>query len=254
MTNSSKMIGKALLFKKATVYKTPPTTPAPKAVNVVNLLTEWRIAIELTRLPWNAWPLFRIPKGKGTVILIPGWLSPEIAMSPLRAYLSSKGYDARHWGLGTNEGHPVRDTKRLMERIKNDPSLAGQKLSLVGWSLGGVIAREIARMMPDRISGVVTYGSPVVGGPTYTPAADMWGPEACASLARRAAEVERLSPIQVPVAVIFSKRDEVVSWPACIDRNSPLATHYEVDSPHIAMGIDPSVWLVIGEKLAEYSR
>ena len=84
-----------------------------------------------------------------------------------------------------------------------------------------MIAREVARLIPDSVSQVITYGTPVVGGPTYTPAAGSYGDEECRRIAGKVVELDRESPIRVPVSAIFSRRDGVVSWPACIDRTCP---------------------------------
>ena len=115
-------------------------------------------------------------------------------------------------------------------------------MALVGWSLGGVIAREVARLVPHAVAHVVTYGTPAVGGPTYTLGAAEWGADVCARDAASAAHRDATDPIRVPVTAVFSRRDRVVAWPACIDRTSHRVLHVEVRSSHAGMGIDPRVW------------
>ena len=173
-------------------------------------------------------------------------------MAPLRRYLAKLGYDARHWGFGTNKGDPERDCALFSEKLLSHMP-PGEKAALIGWSLGGVIARETARAIPEIVSGVVTYGTPVIGGPIYTPAARAWG---AAESRRLSAEIERLdseNPIQLPIAAIFSRRDGLVSWPACIDRTSPKARHFEVKAPHLAMGLDPDVWRIVADELNRFT-
>ena len=158
------------------------------------------------------------------VIDIPGWQAPEASGLPLRRYLSWLGYDARGWTFGKNLGDPARDAARLTESVTAITDESGRPVSLVGWSLGGVIAREVARRRPELVRRVITYGTPVVGGP-----------------------IQR--PIKVPLTVVYSRRDGIVAWPACLDRTSPDVEHVEVRSTHVGMGVDPDVWAVVAERL-----
>lgn len=175
----------------------------------------------------GAWPrLSQVPRGDGHLVVdIPGWRAPELTGAPLRRYLRRLGYDARGWGFGTNTGDPRRDVERLGARVLELVEATGAPASLVGWSLGGVIAREVARRHPDAVRRVITYGTPVTGG-----------------AARR--------PIEVPLTVVFSRRDGIVSWQACLDHTSPRVEHVEVSSTHLGMGVDPDVWAVVAERLA----
>ena len=194
------------------------------------------------------------PRGDGHLVVdIPGWKAPELTGAPLRAYLSRLGYDARGWGFGTNTGDPRRDVERLSARVLELVDEKGEPASLVGWSLGGVIAREVARRHPDAVRRVVTYGTPVAGGARHTSVArsSNAGPDAHAD--RVARRLDASSPIRVPLTVLFSRRDGVVSWQACIDRATPSAEHVEVSSTHLGMGFDPDVWTVVADRLARPS-
>lgn len=233
------------------VYYTPPETPEPQALKVSAALGEqWRVPFQLGRLISSRRSLARAPKGKGEpVILIPGWRSPEATMTPMRRYLLSKDYDARHWGRGINMGKVREDRDAMLEVVEQ---LARDKgpVSLVGWSLGGVISRELAREIPGSVARVITYGTPVIGGPSYTAAAGSYDPELKAKVAEEQAQLNRDQPIQVPMTILFSKRDEVVHWPACVDKTSPKTVHVEVGSTHVGMGIDPDVWSLAAQALA----
>lgn len=241
-------------MSKIIEYPIPPQAPPPEPIDSINWAVEWRLWLELGRLALAAPLRSHLPKGTATVFLIPGWMAPEISMGPLRQFLRSLGYDARHWGLGTNTGNPMHHRERMMQIVSRTAVQQGRRVALVGWSLGGVIARETARRVPEHISGIVTYGTPVVGGPTYTIAAKAWDPEQCERIACFLRELDRHSPIQVPIAAIFTRSDEIVSWPACIDRASPKATHFEVHSPHIAMGFDPAVWGTVARQLHRFQN
>ena len=191
------------------------------------------------------------PRGDGHVVIdIPGWRAPELSGLPVRRYLSWLGYDARGWGLGTNLGDPARDAQRLTKRVVELAAETGRPVSLVGWSLGGVIAREVARRRPDAVRRVITYGTPVVGGPTYTAVAGAYSHEIRHDASRVTARLDARQPIRRPITVIYSRRDGIVSWRACLDRVSPDVEHVEVRSTHIGMGIDPDVWEVVATRLA----
>jgi pimeloyl-ACP methyl ester carboxylesterase len=195
--------------------------------------------------------LLGAPRGDGhTVVDIPGWKAPELSGAPLRAYLRALGYDARGWGFGTNTGDPRRDVDRLTRRVLELVEDGGAPLSLVGWSLGGVIAREVARRHPEAVRRVITYGTPIVGGARFTAVARAYGPQADGPARTVAERLDARSPIQVPLTVVFTRRDGIVAWEACIDHLSPYVEHVEVFSTHIGMGLDPDVWGLVAGRLA----
>jgi len=118
-----------------------------------------------------AWPwLAFMPRGDGRpVMLAPAYGAGEASMYPLFGFLAWLGYDVRHWGLGRNRGKVVQHVRALTERVRELQSAAGgAQVTLIGWSLGGVIAREVARGQPDLVRQVISLGSPVVGVPKST--------------------------------------------------------------------------------------
>jgi pimeloyl-ACP methyl ester carboxylesterase len=206
---------------------------------------------QLPRLLAGTPRLLRSPRGDGSVVLeLPGWQAPEESGAPIRVFLRRLGYDAHGWGLGPNRGNPRASVPRLERRVLELSEASGRAVALVGWSLGGVIAREVARRIPAHVRHVVTYGSPIVGGPVHTVAARMYGPQDLMRIAAEAKRMDSRTPIQVPITAIFSRRDGVVSWQACIDRFSLHVEHFEVRSPHLGLGIDPDVWAIAAKRLA----
>ena len=215
------------------------------------MLGELGAGLDAARLVGAVPRLAGAPRGDGHLVVdIPGWKAPELTGAPLRAYLSRLGYDARGWGFGTNTGDPRRDVERLSERVRDLVEEAGRPASLVGWSLGGVIAREVARRHPDVVRRVITYGTPVAGGARHTSVARASSAGGDADADRVARRLDAASPIRVPLTVLFSRRDGVVSWQACIDRSTPQAEHVEVASTHLGMGFDPDVWRIVADRLA----
>ncbi len=232
-------------------HPTPPASPPPSRLSSRNLLMEIGGIRDVMRMSRYA---FRPPANNDlrglNVILIPGWQAPEASMEPIRRYLKRLGANAQHWGLGTNRGQPEMDRDLLLDRIEQMRSDMTGPLVLLGWSLGGVIAREIAREAPELIERVITFGTPVIGGPSYTAAAGAFGDAECERITELSQQLDAEQPIEVPLSLIFTRRDGVVSWPACIDRNSPDVTHFEVGSTHLSMGIDPDVWQIIASEMA----
>lgn len=239
-------------MKKVIEYSTPPDAPLPQRLRGIDLSNQWRVGFDVLRFGLFLPNLLNMARRKKTpVVLIPGWLAPEATMVPLKFFLQSRGYEARHWGLGTNNGTPERDSEIMADKVATLAQTTGRSVALVGWSLGGVIARETARLVPHAVAKVITYGTPVIGGPTYTLGASRWGKEECERIAQRIQELDATSPISVPIVAIFTRKDEIVSWPACIDRVSPNAKHFEVGSTHLSMGFDPDVWNIVAQELAE---
>jgi pimeloyl-ACP methyl ester carboxylesterase len=170
----------------------------------------------------------------------------------MRSYLRGLGYDARAWGFGTNTGDPRRDVERLARKVLKLADEAGSPVSLVGWSLGGVIAREVARREPNAVRRVITYGTPVVGGARFTAVARAHSPGDRGAAEKIMRRLDAGSPIRVPVTAVFTRRDGIVAWQACIDRVSSLVEHVEVGSTHLGMGLDPDVWQIVADRLARH--
>ena len=124
-------------------------------------------------------------------------------------------------------------------------------MNIIGWSLGGVIAREVAREQPATVRQVVTMGSPLVGGAKYTSFGGAFERRGADLDAMEAAIAAREStPIKVPVTSIYSKRDGIVGWQASIDRHNFHAEHVEVRATHLGLGISPEVYQIIAKRLA----
>ena len=169
-------------------------------------------------------------------------------MTPLRRYVTSLGHDARGWGFVRNRGD-VRGDVRRFARLVLERADADGTVALVGWSLGGVVAREVARRHPDAVRRVITFGTPVVGGTAHTVGARFARREDADRLAAYAEQRDRTDPIRVPVTVVLSRRDAVVDWRSCLDHHSLEVDHVEVGSTHLGMVVDPDVWLTVARRL-----
>lgn len=194
--------------------------------------------------------IMRAPRGtEQPVLLLPGLKAGDASNAPMRSFLRQKNFKAYRWGLGTNHGDVQGQLPKVLERVEELFERAGEPISLVGWSLGGVIAREVARERSELVSQVITFGTPVVGGPLYTSITGVYTMEERRLIAEHIAERNQI-PIEVPITALYSKRDGIVAWQACVDTFSPDVTMIEIRSTHVGMGIDPDVWQIVSERLA----
>src|SRR5229473_5989155 len=105
--------------------------------------------------------LMRAPRGDGhPVLTLPGFLASDLSMAPMRRYLTELGYDTHGWRMGRNTGGVARVQSALLDRLKEIHADTGRKISIVGWSLGGIYARHLALQAPDMVRRVVTLASP----------------------------------------------------------------------------------------------
>ena len=200
--------------------------------------------------PWRA-AMDAAPRGAGeTVWILPGMGVGDWTTRHLRRYLCRHGFDARGWGLGRNPPDAEATLARLLPRLEALVVATGAPVALVGWSLGGVLARELARLRPDLVRCVVTLGSPVVGGLRHTAIAGFYRLQGwdIDEIDRLVAAANR-TPIRVPVTTIWSRRDGIVAWQACVDDFTPGAENLEATSCHWALGLDPEVLAALPERL-----
>jgi len=223
-----------------------PVTPERRA------RTEALILLEPARLAFNGWRLVarRAPVSR-TVMVLPGRGANDVATAPLRAYLRSLGHEVHGWGLGAHRGEVLHNVTLLKRRLAALNESRDRPVALVGWSLGGIVVRELARQEADRVSHVITIGAPVVGGAKYTALAATYRSRGVdLDEVERELAVRARLPDHIAVTSIFSRLDGVVSWPACIDRTNPQAENVEVVATHLSLGYHHEVWRAVAERLA----
>jgi pimeloyl-ACP methyl ester carboxylesterase len=212
--------------------------------------------LELPRLMFRFPALARQPRGRGQpVLVLPGYGCGNVSTVVLQSYLRFLGYQVRGCGRGIYTGEVSDLLRRVLRRLMSMAHRAQEEVCIIGWSLGGYLAREAARERPDLVHQVITLGTPVIGGPKYTVVADVFR--------RRGIDVEALA-LQVdarnkisfptPVTAIYSRVDAVVAWEACIDRAGLNVEHVEVATTHLGLGFSPEVYKIIAQKLANSIR
>ena len=237
----------------------PPGRPAPAPPRrapslIVALLLQLLLLRELLVRRFS--PSLRAameaaPRAAGeTVWILPGMGVGDWTTSALRRFFRRHGFDARGWGLGRNPPDADATLARLLPRLEALAVASGAPVAIVGWSLGGLLARELARLRPDLVRCVVTLGSPVVGGLRHTAIAGFYRLQGLDidEIARVVASANRV-PIQVPVTAIWSRRDGIVAWQACVDDVTPAVENLEATSCHWGLGLDPEVLAALPSRL-----
>ena len=200
------------------------------------------------------------PRGDGhRVLVLPGLGGSDRSTLVLREYLTGLGYQAEPWGLGANRG-PLMDGLREALAMKLDELFeAGeQKVSLVGWSLGGIYSRLLAHLYPEKVRQVITLGSPFSGNPRSTRAYRYY--RYVRSARGRGFEASPLNDLRllagepipdIPTTSIFSKTDGIVPWQIAVEEPGDLRENIEVVSSHIGFGANPAALYAVADRLAQ---
>ncbi len=231
--------------------------------NPLHSLVEWRALLEAATLP-VAWPFLQsAPAGDGhPVLLLPGFMAQEGTMVALRLFLQGRGYAVQTWGLGRNVGFQRRHAEALERKIRFIHHQTGRKVSLVGWSLGGVFALYGAHQAAECVRQVVTLGSPVSVDPEgsrspplvkalYRMIAHPLGPEVHAMQPRvKMMREGRLPP--VPISCLYSPSDGVVPpQEATMDGDDAAVENIRVAGSHTGLGFNPMVLGIVADRLAQ---
>jgi pimeloyl-ACP methyl ester carboxylesterase len=200
-----------------------------------------------------AWPLLaRAPRGDGhTVLVLPGFLATDNSTSALRHYLASLGYDAQGWQLGRNLGGNRGTHGLARERLDALAQQSGRKVSLIGWSLGGALARELARHAPQHVRQVITLGSPLYGDTRRTTTAWLLHRAIHGRDSINHGDYRGIGAPPVPTTSVFDRYDGVVGWRASVELPGPQVQSIETLSSHIGFGFNPLVFWLLADRLAQ---
>lgn len=238
----------------AAALNQPSVQPPSKLLAVTELP---RAMIEFGALPWAAPLLASAPRGDGhPVLVLPGFTTSDRSTAVLRRYLTRKGYDAHTWDLGRNLGPRAigLQGEKLVDRLNAVHELTGKKVSLVGWSLGGVMARMVSRRVPDAVRQVISLGSPFTGTPRAT---NVWRAYELLTGQRiddnevREQLRESATPPPVPSTAIWSREDGVVAWQNCVEPFATNSDNIEVHGSHCGLGVNPAVLYAVADRLAQ---
>ncbi len=196
--------------------------------------------------------LNRLPLGDGhPVIVYPGLGAADFTTLPLRNFLRSRGYAPYAWQQGFNFGPKRGVLEACREQLRQVATQHRTRVSLIGWSLGGLYARELAKEQPAHARCVVTLGTPFAGHPRATNA---WRFYELVSGQRThdPALMERIRGAPpCPTTSIYSKSDGVVAWQCSINEAAPHTENIEVHASHIGMGMNPLALYALADRLAQ---
>ena len=217
------------------------------------LLLEARAAHELALAPLRLRGLHRqLPAGDGhAVLVVPGFGAGDAATRPLRRVLDALGYAAQGWNLGVNLGMRPTIKNALNARLQQLYERHGA-VSLIGWSLGGVFVRELARHQPQRVRRLFTLGSPI----NLRPDANNMMALFRLMNAGRPVNLDldgfrrRIAPPPVPCTAIYTREDGIVAWPCCLEPEAAHTENVEVRGSHMGLPYNPAVIRAIAERLA----
>ena len=190
------------------------------------------------------------------VLVIPGFMTNDTSCKPLRDFITRIGYVAYPWGLGRNYA-TVEDLEVLQATMDTIYQKHGEKMTLIGWSLGGVYARELAKVKPTLVRQVITLGSPFGGLQAPNNASWIYN----LIKGKKAQELDQAwldsipSPAPVPTTALYSKKDGIVSYQVCQELKE-TATHrnVEIQGSHLGMGFNKEVFAIIADQLPQYAQ
>jgi pimeloyl-ACP methyl ester carboxylesterase len=232
----------------------PPATGRLRAPGLGLLLAEARGLFEFNTSLLLSPLLMRAPRGDGhPVLTLPGFLASDLSMAPMRRYLKELGYASYAWKMGRNTGGIARMRAALRDRLAEIHAGAGRKVSIVGWSLGGVYARDLALQAPEMVRSVITLGSPFANDIRATNATRLY--EALSGEAVEDNSELRLAiagDLPVPATSIYSRTDGIVNWRTCLLRASDRSENIEVYlASHVGMGVNAAALWAVADRLAQ---
>ncbi len=225
--------------------------------------TEPRALIEMALLPYSLPMLAGAPRGDGhPVLLLPGFMADEATLVALKLFLRNRGYDVQTWGFGRNVGFHLRHAQALEQKIRYMHHHSGRKVSLVGWSLGGVFALYGAHQAPECVRMLITLGSPLsidengsqsppMVRALYRLIAHPMGPDAHVMQPRARKLREGVLPA-LPVSCLYSLSDGVVPpQEATVDGDPAMHENIRVPGSHTGLGFNAVVLGVVADRLAQ---
>lgn len=233
-------------------------TELPRPPHRVWTLSEGRAMLELGAFYASRPFLMTLPHGDGhAVMTLPGFLATNNSTVPMRGLLRSLGYDAHGWDSGRNLRVNEELIVRLEDQLDRLYDQSGRKVSLIGWSLGGVLARELAKLKPEKVRLVMSLGSPISDDRNHTNAARLFKffngdePEQI-----RGGQFEGLDVAPpVPTTSVLTKTDGVVHWRGSVQdpdkTNGFPSENIRVYASHLGLGVNPSVMIAMADRLAQ---
>ncbi len=195
-----------------------------------------------------------LPKGDGhPVLVLPGFMADDPSTRPMRSLLIDLGYDAYGWGLGPNITVNDERMDKMLAVLVEIHKMTGRKVSIIGWSLGGIFARELAKAVPEMVRLVISLGSPISNDRGHSAVHHLFehinGSHQGQSQSELGKDLETAPP--VPTTSIYTKTDGVVSWQGSIQRSEGETENIEVRGTHCGLGFNPAVMMAVADRLQQ---
>ena len=234
----------------------PDTRPdedrAERSPGLLLMAMEWRALWECGASIAAAPLLSTAPAGDGhPVLVLPGLAAGDLSTAGMRHYLRTMGYAPHGWGLGVNLGPRPGVLENGLACLTELSGRYGRKVSLIGWSLGGIYAREYAKVVPEAVRQVITLGSPFTGNPKANNAWRFYELAAGHKIGAPELHEPLRQPPPVPTTSIWSRTDGIVNWRCSVEREGPQCENIEVFASHFGMGVNPAVLYAIADRLAQ---
>ena len=218
------------------------------------MLAEARALLEFNTSLMLSPLLMQAPRGDGhPVLALPGFLASDLSMAPLRRYLKELGYDTYAWKMGRNFGGVSSKRGALRELLTNIHDATGRKVSIIGWSLGGVYARDLAVQLPHMVRSIITLASPFANDIRATNATklyEMLSGEGVDDIPEIREAIAGDMP--VPATSLYSRTDGIVNWHTSLLRTSATAENIEVHlASHVGIGVNPAALWAVADRLAQ---
>jgi pimeloyl-ACP methyl ester carboxylesterase len=229
------------------------------APGLIKLLLEgrapWEFGATLATWPLMQYALRDVPRGDGhPVIVFPGLAASDFSTTPLRTFLQRIGYKPHGWHQGINLGPRQGVVEIAAEHVQRVFQQSGEPVSLVGWSLGGVYARELAKQVPNAVRSVITLGTPFAGNPSATNAWWLYQLANGKNSVDAAVQTGLKESPPVPTSSVYSKTDGIVAWQCSIQDPAHAKApteNIELMASHFGIGFNALAWYVIADRLGQ---
>lgn len=185
--------------------------------------------------------MHRSDVGQGApVMTLPGFCANDDSMKQMRFNLNAAGFSAKRWKMGRNLGARLDTMERIHARVQDIADKSGQRVNLVGWSLGGIMAREYARNHPDHVASVITMGSPFSGSLKANHAWRLYQIVAGHKIDDMPVPIDPGLKPPVPTFALWSSRDGVIAIASARGEAHQSDVIREVDCGHLGFAFDPA--------------
>jgi alpha/beta hydrolase family protein len=222
--------------------------PPSRLLLLMELRAFWELGAFFASIP----ALRMMPRGDGhPVLVLPGLMASDTSTRPLRAFLQDRGYVPHGWEMGRNYGPRSGIEDAMTAKLKEIAAQSGRKVSLIGWSLGGLYARALATKAADSVRQIITLGTPFTGDPRASNAWRLF--EYTSGLSVDDAHWRKVlkDPPPVPTTSIYSRTDGIVTWQCSVERERPQAENIEIEGSHCGLGHNPAALYAIADRLAQ---